>query len=251
MKRLFALVGKNISYSFSRTYFTEKFEKEHISDAEYVNFDLSSIDELPQKLQENPNIQGMNVTIPYKKEIIPMLAKLDPIAEEIGAVNTIKVTQEGLIGYNTDYFGFSESLKPFLKEHHTKALILGTGGASNAVAYALKKLGISFRFVSRTPKMGQFSYSDLSSQIVNKYKIIINCTPLGTFPKVEDFPPIPYQFLTSEHLLYDLIYNPEKTTFLQKGEKKKAIIINGRKMLELQAEKAWEIWNETSDESKK
>lgn len=251
MKRLFALVGKNISYSFSRAYFTEKFEKEHISDAEYVNFDLNSVDELPQKLQKNPNIQGMNVTIPYKKEIIPMLAKLDPIAEEIGAVNTIKVTQKGLIGYNTDYFGFSESLKPFLKEHHTKALILGTGGASNAVAYALKMLGISFRFVSRTPKMGQFSYSDLSSQIVNKYKIIINCTPLGTFPNVEDFPPIPYQFLTSEHLLYDLIYNPERTTFLQKGEKKKAIIINGWKMLELQAEKAWEIWNETSDENKK
>ncbi|ATA69204.1 shikimate dehydrogenase [Capnocytophaga cynodegmi] len=251
MKRLFALVGKNISYSFSRAYFTEKFEKVHISDAEYVNFDLNSVDELPQKLQENPNIQGMNVTIPYKKEIIPMLAKLDPIAEEIGAVNTIKVTQEGLIGYNTDYFGFGESLKPFLEEHHTKALILGTGGASNAVAYALKKLGISFRFVSRTPKMGQFSYSDLSSQIINKYKIIINCTPLGTFPNVEDFPPIPYQFLTSEHLLYDLIYNPEKTTFLQKGEKKKAIIINGRKMLELQAEKAWEIWNEISNESKK
>lgn len=251
MKRLFALVGKNISYSFSRAYFTEKFEKEHISDAEYVNFDLNSVDELPQKLQKNPNIQGMNVTIPYKKEIIPMLAKLDPIAEEIGAVNTIKVTQEGLIGYNTDYFGFGESLKPFLKEHHTKALILGTGGASNAVAYALKMLGISFRFVSRTPKMGQFSYSDLSSQIVNKYKIIINCTPLGTFPNVEDFPPIPYQFLTSEHLLYDLIYNPERTTFLQKGEKKKAIIINGRKMLELQAEKAWEIWNEISNESKK
>ncbi|GIM52105.1 shikimate 5-dehydrogenase [Capnocytophaga cynodegmi] len=251
MKRLFALVGKNISYSFSRTYFTEKFEKEHISDAEYVNFDLNSVDELPQKLQKNPNIQGMNVTIPYKKEIIPMLAKLDPIAEEIGAVNTIKITQEGLIGYNTDYFGFSESLKPFLKEHHTKALILGTGGASNAVAYALKMLGISFRFVSRTPKMGQFSYSDLSSQIINKYKIIINCTPLGTFPNVEDFPPIPYQFLTSEHLLYDLIYNPERTTFLQKGEKKKAIIINGLKMLELQAEKAWEIWNEISNESKK
>ncbi|MFK8274188.1 shikimate dehydrogenase family protein [Capnocytophaga cynodegmi] len=251
MKRLFALVGKNISYSFSKAYFTEKFEKEHISDAEYVNFDLNSVDELPQKLQENPNIRGMNVTIPYKKEIIPMLAKLDPVAEEIGAVNTIKVTQKGLIGYNTDYFGFSESLKPFLKEHHTKALILGTGGASNAVAYALKMLGISFRFVSRTPKMGQFSYSDLSSQIVNKYKIIINCTPLGTFPNVEDFPPIPYQFLTSEHLLYDLIYNPERTTFLQKGEKKKAIIINGWKMLELQAEKAWEIWNETSDENKK
>ncbi|GIM49384.1 shikimate dehydrogenase family protein [Capnocytophaga stomatis] len=248
MKRLFALVGKNISYSFSRAYFTEKFKKEHISDAEYVNFDLNCIGELPQKLQENPNIQGMNVTIPYKKEIIPMLAKLDPIAEQIGAVNTIKITKKGLVGYNTDHFGFSESLKPFLKQQHTKALILGTGGASNAVAYALKMLGISFRFVSRNPKMGQFSYADLSPQIISKYKIIINCTPLGTFPNVEEFPPIPYQFLTSEHLLYDLIYNPEKTIFLQKGEKKNATIINGRKMLELQAEKAWEIWNTNSNE---
>lgn len=248
MKRLFALVGKNISYSFSRAYFTEKFKKEHISDAEYVNFDLNCIGELPQKLQENPNIQGMNVTIPYKKEIIPMLAKLDPIAEQIGAVNTIKITKKGLVGYNTDHFGFSESLKPFLKQQHTKALILGTGGASNAVAYALKMLGISFRFVSRNPKMGQFSYADLSPQIISKYKIIINCTPLGTFPNVKDFPPIPYQFLTSEHLLYDLIYNPEKTIFLQKGEKKNATIINGRKMLEFQAEKAWEIWNESPNE---
>ncbi|GET46750.1 shikimate dehydrogenase family protein [Capnocytophaga felis] len=248
MKRLFALVGKNISYSFSRAYFAEKFKKEHISDAEYVNFDLNCIGELPQKLQENPNIQGMNVTIPYKKEIISMLAKLDPISEQIGAVNTIKITKKGLVGYNTDHFGFSESLKPFLEQQHTKALILGTGGASNAVAYALKMLGISFRFVSRNPKMGQFSYADLSPQIIGKYKIIINCTPLGTFPNVEDFPPIPYQFLTSEHLLYDLIYNPEKTIFLQKGEKKNATIINGRKMLELQAEKAWEIWNTNPDE---
>lgn len=248
MKRLFALVGKNISYSFSRAYFAQKFEKEHISDAEYVNFDLNSVSELPQKLQENPNIQGMNVTIPYKKEIIPMLAMLDPVAEQIGAVNTIKITKKGLVGYNTDHFGFSESLKPFLEQHHTKALILGTGGASNAVAYALKMLGISFRFVSRNPKMGQFSYADLSPQIISKYKIIINCTPLGTFPNVEEFPPIPYQFLTSEHLLYDLIYNPEKTIFLQKGEKKNATIINGRKMLELQAEKAWEIWNTNSNE---
>lgn len=247
MKRLFALVGKNISYSFSRAYFSQKFEKEHIHDAEYVNFDVNSIEELPQKFQEYPSIKGMNVTIPYKKEIIPLLTKLDPIAAKIGAVNTIKVTSEGLVGYNTDHFGFGESLKPLLKEHHTKALILGTGGASNAVAYALNVLEIPFRFVSRSPKMGQFSYTDLSQQIMSKYKIIINCTPLGTFPNVKDSPPIPYQFLTSEHLLYDLIYNPEKTVFLQKGEKKNATIINGQKMLELQAEKSWQIWTETID----
>lgn len=247
MKRLFALVGKNISYSFSRTYFSQKFEKEHIHDAEYINFDVNSVEELSQKFQEYPNIKGMNVTIPYKKEIIPLLTKLDPIAAKIGAVNTIKVTSEGLVGYNTDYFGFSESLQPLLKEHHTKALILGTGGASNAVAYALNVLEIPFRFVSRSPEMGQFSYTDLSQQIMSKYKIIINCTPLGTFPNVKDFPPIPYQFLTSEHLLYDLIYNPEKTAFLQEGEKKNATIINGQKMLELQAEKSWQIWTEAID----
>lgn len=242
MKRLFALVGRNISYSFSRAYFSKKFENEHITDAEYVNFDLQSISELTQKLQHNPNLKGMNVTIPYKKEIIPFLASLDKTAKAIGAVNTIKVTEKGLIGYNTDYYGFSESLKPLLKPHHNKALILGTGGASNAIAYALEQLGISFRFVSRTPDNEQFSYSDLSSEILDEYKIIINCTPLGTFPEVDNSPPIPYQFLTDKHLLYDLIYNPEKTTFLKKGELQKATIINGLKMLELQAEKSWQIW---------
>ncbi|MDO4230415.1 MAG: shikimate dehydrogenase, partial [Capnocytophaga sp.] len=228
----------------SRTYFSKKFENEQISDAEYVNFDLQSIDELTQKLQNNPNLKGMNVTIPYKKEIIPFLVSLDKIAETIGAVNTIKVTKKGLIGYNTDYYGFLESLKPLLQPHHTKALILGTGGASNAVAYALEELNILFKFVSRTPENEQLSYLELSSQLIDEYKIIINCTPLGTFPNVDDFPPIPYQFLTDKHLLYDLIYNPEKTTFLKKGEQQKATISNGLKMLELQAEKAWQIWTE-------
>lgn len=244
MKNIFALVGKNISYSFSKTYFTNKFHNEQISDCQYVNFDIQSIDELPEKLKENPNLKGMNVTIPYKKQIINFLSEVSPTAAEIGAVNVVKVTKNGLIGYNTDYYGFSESLKPLLKSHHNKALILGTGGASGAVAYALKKLGIAFRFVSRNPQIGQYAYSDLSASIIQKYKIIINCTPLGTFPNVNDCPSIPYQYITEEHLLYDLVYNPEKTTFLQKGEKKKATIINGLKMLELQAEKAWEIWSE-------
>lgn len=242
-KRLFALIGKNISYSFSRAYFTEKFEKEQITDAQYVNFDIQDINELLQKLKDNPNVKGMNVTIPYKEEIIPFLSDLNPTAREIGAVNTIAVTPEGLVGYNTDYYGFMETIKPFLKENHKKALILGTGGASKAVAYAFKKLGIAYRFVSRNPKIGQFTYSDLSASILEKYKIIVNCTPLGTLPDVNDCPPIPYQHITSEHLLYDLIYNPEKTVFLTKGEKKKAGICNGEKMLEMQAEKAWEIWN--------
>ncbi len=241
--RLFALIGKNISYSFSVSYFTNKFEKERISDARYVNFDLQSIEELPKVLSMHPSLIGMNVTIPYKKEIISLLDSLDETAAEIGAVNTVKITEKGLVGYNTDYFGFAESLKPLLKQAHNKALILGTGGASNAVAYALKTLGISFRFVSRNPKLGQYAYSDLSATIMDKHKIIINCTPLGTFPNINESPPIPYPFLTSEHLLYDLVYNPEKTTFLKKGEKRGTITSNGLKMLELQAEKAWQIWN--------
>lgn len=244
-KKVFALLGKNISYSFSRGYFTKKFQEEQISDCEYINFDIPSLDLLASEMQKNPNLKGMNVTIPYKKEIIPFLDLLDETAREIGAVNVIKITDDKkLIGYNTDYYGFLESLKPLLKAHHTKALILGTGGASVAVAYALRKLGISFRFVSRNPQIGQFTYSDLSATIIDKYKIIINCTPLGTFPEVTECPPIPYQHLTANHLLYDLVYNPEKTLFLQKGEKKNATICNGLKMLELQAEKAWEIWSE-------
>ena len=246
MKRLFALIGKDISYSFSRRYFSEKFERENITDCQYFNFDLQSIEELPSKLQENLGLCGMNVTIPYKKDIIPYLSEIDPIAQKIGAVNTIKIVENKLIGYNTDYYGFLESIKPYLKDFHTKALILGTGGASNAVAYALKELGISYRFVSRNPQIGQYAYTDLSASIFEKYKVVVNCTPLGTFPNIKDCPPIPYQYLTSHHLLYDLVYNPEKTTFLEKGEKKKVTIINGRKMLELQAEKAWEIWNKTN-----
>ncbi|MDO5105760.1 shikimate dehydrogenase [Capnocytophaga sp.] len=244
MKRLFALLGKNISYSFSKQYFSEKFKNELITDAEYVNFDLQSLDDLPFKLHENPNLCGMNVTIPYKKAIIPMLHQVDETALQIGAVNTIKCTSYGMIGYNTDYYGFLQSLQPFLKAHHTKALILGTGGASNAVAFALQKLGIAFVLVSRNPSKGQFAYTDLTSDIITDYTLIINCTPLGTFPDVDACPPIAYEALTPKHLLYDLIYNPQRTLFLQKGEKQGATGVNGQKMLELQAEKAWQIWNE-------
>ena len=242
IKRLFALVGRNISYSFSKDYFSKKFKNEFILDAEYVNFDLQTIDDLPKKINENSNLVGMNVTIPYKKEIIPFLTEIDSIAAQIGAVNVVKKTEKGLIGFNTDYYVFLNSLQPVLKKHHTKALILGTGGASGAVAYALKNLGIAFKFVSRTPKNEQFSYADLSYEIMNNFSIIINCTPSGTYPNINDSPAIPYQFLTHKHLLYDLIYNPEKTTFLKKGEEKGASIINGQKMLVLQAEKSWEIW---------
>lgn len=243
--KLFGLLGRNISYSFSRGYFTEKFELLGLNNHEYVNFDIDAItdfDEVVDKYQ--PFLKGMNVTIPYKEEIFPFLHKIDKKAQKIGAVNTIKVTRKGkLKGYNTDEYGFRKSLKPLLKSHHKKALILGTGGASKAVAYALKKLNITYKFVSRNPKKGDFLYSDVNAKTLQNFTIIINCTPLGTHPNVKICPAISYEFLNEQHLLYDLIYNPAETLFLQKGKEQKAITKNGLEMLELQAEKAWKIWN--------
>ena len=239
----FGLVGKDISYSFSRGYFADKFKKEDLQHT-YVNFDLQSIDELKAIIKNTSNLKGLNVTIPYKEQVIPLLDKLNKRAKEIGAVNTIRITKNNkLKGYNTDFYGFKNSLKPHLKSHHKKALILGTGGASKAIAYALKKLKIKYDFVSRSQKENvTYLYSDLSSDIISKYTIIINCTPIGTFPKVNQCPNIPYDAITSKHILYDLIYNPEQTKFLQCGELKGATTINGSEMLRLQAEKSWEIW---------
>lgn len=239
--KTYGLIGRNISYSFSRAFFSKKFEAEGI-DAQYVNFDLQMIEEFPEVLRSS-RPSGCNVTIPYKEQIIPFLDRLDPVALEIGAVNTIKIEEDSsLTGHNTDYFGFMESLKPFLKPHHKKALILGTGGASKAVAYALQKLAISYSFVSRTPEKNNFSYSDLTETIMRDYKLIINCTPLGTHPNTSNFPAIPVEFIGSQHLLYDLIYNPPVTRFMELGIKNGATAINGEQMLELQAEKAWSIW---------
>lgn len=245
-KRLFALVGRNISYSFSRGYFAKKFQELELENHEYINFDIQQIQELKGKIKEHQkDLKGMNVTIPYKLEVFNYLDKIDNKAQKIGAVNTIRISNKGkLKGFNTDYYGFKNSLKPLLKEHHTKALILGTGGASKAVAFALEKLDVKYKFVSRNPeKKKELSYQELSQEILQKYTIIINCTPLGTHPNITDCPDIPYQFITSQHLLYDLIYNPSETTFLSKGKEKGAIIKNGLEMLELQAEKAWTIWN--------
>ncbi|MFK8059587.1 MAG: shikimate dehydrogenase [Polaribacter sp.] len=244
--KTFGLLGKNISYSFSRGYFTDKFKKMGLSQNKYVNFDLQNIEDFPKIFEETKNIKGINITIPYKEEVMTFLNKLDKTAKEIGAVNTIKFTKRGdLKGYNTDVVGFEKSILPYIKKHHKKALILGTGGASKAVAYALKKNDIKVKFVSRTPKNKlQISYDDLTEEVLEKYNIIVNCTPIGTFPEVLKYPNIPYQFLTDKHLLFDLIYNPEVTTFLQKGKEQGAAIKNGYQMLELQAEESWRIWNE-------
>ncbi|MCC8361441.1 shikimate dehydrogenase family protein [Salinimicrobium sediminilitoris] len=240
--RKFGLVGRNISYSFSRKFFSEKFEREGIA-AVYENFDLEDIKEFPEVIINNPELKGLNVTIPYKETILPFLDNLDPIAEEIGAVNTIKVSGDGqLTGYNTDYFGFTEALKPHLKPHHQNAFILGTGGASKAIDYALRSLNINTRFVSRSPSKNAISYEDLSKENLATHTVIVNTTPLGTYPKIEEFPALPVQHLNTQHLLFDLIYNPSKTALMQLAESGGATVLNGQKMLELQALKAWEIW---------
>ncbi|MFK7814534.1 MAG: shikimate dehydrogenase [Maribacter sp.] len=239
----FGLVGKDISYSFSRGYFAEKFKQLGLDNYSYVNFDLPEIEAFEKLLPNNPEIKGMNVTIPYKEAVIPYLNKLDSKAERIGAVNTIKINKKGLVGYNTDYFGFQKSIEPFLKNYHNNALILGTGGASKAIAFVFEELNIQYKFVSRNPKKNQFSYQDLDKEILEDFSILVNSTPLGTHPNVDQKPYIPYQHLNQKHLLFDLIYNPEKTAFLLEGESRGATICNGSRMLELQAEKAWEIWN--------
>lgn len=241
--KTYGLLGRNISYSFSRKYFSEKFSAEDIP-AVYQNFDLQDISEFREVVRKYETLSGLNVTIPYKEKIIEFLDEMDPVAREIGAVNTIKFLKGGkLRGYNTDYYGFMESIKPYLQPQHRAALILGTGGASKAVAYALTRLGISYRFVSRSPKPGEFSYTGLSREHLEEFRIIINCTPLGTYPKTEEAPVLPVQFLGKDHLVYDLIYNPEITRLMQLAAERDATVLNGRSMLELQAEKAWEIWN--------
>jgi len=243
--RLFGLLGKDISYSFSRGYFSEKFKQLNLDNHSYVNFDLPKIEDFPSILEDNESVLGINVTIPYKEAVIPYLDKIDKTAKEIGAVNTIKITKRGnLKGYNSDVVGFEKSITPLLKKHHKKALILGTGGASKAIAYALKRNDIKYKFVSRNPEgKKQISYADLSREIIEDYTLIVNSTPLGTSPHVNNCPNIPYQFITPNHLLYDLIYNPQVSKFLANGRQKGASIKNGYEMLELQAEESWRIWN--------
>lgn len=245
--KVFGLLGKNIEYSFSRGYFNEKFKKLDLEKYKYVNFDIEKIEDFQRVIAEgNENLGGMNVTIPYKQEVLNYLDSLDETAKEIGAVNTIKFTKSGdLKGFNSDVVGFEKSFFPLIEKHHKKALILGTGGASKAVEFALKKNNITYKFVSRNPKgKNQISYEAVNKEVIENHQIIINSTPLGTSPKIEESPNIPYQFLTENHLLYDLIYNPEVTLFLSKGIEKGAVIKNGFEMLQLQAEESWRIWND-------
>ena len=239
----YGLIGYPLSHSFSKGYFAEKFAKENIVDCKYDVFPLEKIEDFVELCNDKKNLIGLNVTIPYKEKIIPFLDELDETAANIGAVNTIKFSNGKKIGYNSDAYGFEMSLKPLLKSHHTQALILGTGGASKAVEYVLKKLGIAFQYVSRTKNDKAISYEELNESIIQHSKLIINTTPIGMYPNIDTAPDIPYNVLTEKHLLYDLVYNPEETLFLKKGKEKGAQTKNGLEMLYLQAERSWEIWN--------
>ncbi|MDX1462448.1 MAG: shikimate dehydrogenase [Marinirhabdus sp.] len=238
----YGLLGKNISYSFSRTFFSNKFEKENKQHT-YDNFEIACIEDFETLLTAHPDIKGLNVTIPYKEAIIPYLYKLDKESKEIGAVNTIKFRKDGkLVGYNTDHYGFAKSLIPYLPIHEKTALILGTGGASKAIKYVLDAMEFNYLQVSRTTSKEHITYRDVTKEIIDNHFLIINCTPLGTFPNVHETPKIPYQHLGKHHVLYDLIYNPRDTEFMKLGRAKGARVTNGLKMLEYQAEKSWSIW---------
>ena len=242
----YGLVGYPLKHSFSIGYFNEKFSSEKI-EAEYINFEIPDINNFPEIIQANPNLHGLNVTIPYKEKVIPYLDELDKQTAAIGAVNVIKIIRNKggkpkLIGYNSDIIGFTQSIQPLLQSHHKKALILGTGGASKAVFHGLKNLGIEAKFVSRTARFGMLTYEELNAEIIKEYTVIVNCTPVGMYPKVDACPDIPYEAITSEHLLYSLLYNPNITLFMKKGEAKGAVTKNGLEMLLLQAFAAWEIW---------
>lgn len=242
--RLFGLLGYPLTHSFSQKYFTEKFHKLGIADAAYENFSIPDIQELQKILDTRKELAGFNITIPYKKSVIPFLDEASEPVRKMGACNCIKIIDGKLKGFNTDVVGFQKSLEPFLKPYHQRALILGTGGASAAVEYVFQQLQIPYQFVSRTGSSNAISYGRLNKEILDSHQLIINTTPLGMFPKLEDCPDIPYQFISPHHHLFDLIYNPTETKFLQQGKKQGATIQNGFEMLILQAEESWRIWNE-------
>ena len=236
--KTFGLIGEKLDHSFSAKYFSEKFLEEKIIDSQYINFELKEISEF-KKLIEKNDLSGLNVTIPYKKKIISFLDELSVEAKLIGAVNTIRFSNGKLTGYNTDYIGFTNSIKPIL-DGRNKALILGNGGAAKAIRYSLEKLQIKHNTISRNSK---FDYSDISSNFLNKYDIIINTTSLGSYPNIDSFPKIPYEKLSKKHLLYDLTYNPDQTRFLEYGKNRNTKIKNGLEMLKIQADESWKIWN--------
>jgi shikimate dehydrogenase len=243
--KLYGLIGYPLSHSFSKKYFTEKFEKENIGGHSYELFSIESIDKLViEVLSKKPNLCGLNVTIPYKKSVIPFLT--DKTQLPLSACNCIKITEGKLKGFNTDVVGFEQSLITLLKPAHDTAMILGTGGAAEAVKYVLEKLGIAYLVASRSSNIETINYTSITEEIVSKHKLIINCTPLGTYPNIYECPPIPYQAITGGHYLFDLVYNPEETLFLKEGAKRGALVKNGYDMLALQAEESWRIWNDES-----
>jgi shikimate dehydrogenase len=242
----FGLIGYPLSHSFSKKYFTERFQRERIADTSYENFPIASIEELPLLIEKYPDLKGLNVTIPYKEAVIPFLSSRHEVVKAIAACNCIKITNGRLTGFNTDVTGFERSLKKYLLPHHKKALILGTGGAAKAVAYVLTQLQMEWMYVSRNPQptvQPHISYQLLTDEQVASHLLIINTTPLGMYPDVDKAPAINYDQLTAQHYLFDLTYNPEKTLFLKKGEAKGACIQNGYEMLVIQAEESWNIWN--------
>ena len=242
----YGLIGYPLGHSFSRDFFNEKFRNEGI-DAEYVNFEIPDISRFPEILTENPDLRGLNVTIPYKEKIISYMDTLSEEARQIGAVNVIRVSerkgQTYLKGFNSDVIGFTRSIEPLLEPKHKKALILGTGGASKAIRYGLEQLGLEYRLVSHTPREGVWSYNQLTPETMQEYTVIVNCTPVGMYPHPDACPPLPYEAIGHDHLLYDLVYNPEETLFLRKGRGQGAITKNGLEMLLLQAYAGWEFWH--------
>lgn len=241
--RGFGLIGYPLSHSFSQRFFTEKWAREGVRDCSYELFPISHIRDFPDVLAGHPYLVGLNVTIPYKEAVIAYLHELTEAAKTVGAVNVIAIRQGKLTGHNSDVFGFEQALSPHLKPWHRQALVLGTGGAAKAVVYVLQQFGINYRMVSRTSGINTLNYKQITPDIMNETGLIINTTPLGMYPQVELCPDLPYHAVTDRHLFFDLIYNPEKTLFLQRAEQNGALILNGYQMLVLQAEKSWEIWN--------
>ncbi len=242
----YGIIGHPLGHSFSKNYFNEKFHDEGI-DAEYINFDIQNIGNLPEVLATNPELKGLNVTIPYKEKVLSYLDYISVEARAIGAVNVIRVEHKGnnvlLKGYNSDVIGFTRSIEPILEKFHRKALVLGTGGASKAVSYGLRSLGLETVLVSRFERPGTIQYKDITPDVVREYKVIVNCTPCGMYPNYEECPELPYEALDSHNLLYDLIYNPDETLFMKKGREQGALTKNGIDMLLLQAFASWDFWN--------